>query len=130
MYHDIPSKTALIVGLYNTVLAGLIPATASPEPWQDGLKTLARQYCNLALRHSKLFPSLIVSNDYITNAYRAFERLYGLMLESGLSLEKIVYRTTTPELRMGVSKNVRFASPCEPQNRRVTTFWTRVVAAV
>lgn len=91
MYHHIPNKAALIVGLYNTVLADLIPATASPESWRDGLKTLARQYRNLALRHSKLFPSLIASNDNTVNGYRAFERLYGLVLESGLSLEEVVH---------------------------------------
>ena len=91
MYHHIPNKAGLIVGLYNTVLAELIPTTVSPESWRDGLKTLARQYRNLALRHPKLFPSLIASNDNTANAHHAFERLYGLMLESGLSLEKVVH---------------------------------------
>lgn len=91
MYHHIPNKAALIVGLYNTVLADLIPGTASTESWQEGLKTLARQYRTLALRHPKLFPSLIASNDDTENAHRAFDRLYGLMLSSGLSLEKVVH---------------------------------------
>ena len=95
IYHHIPNKAALIVGLYNTVLAELIFDRASTEPWRDGLKTLARQYRNLALRHPKLFPGLIASNDYIANAYRAFDRLYGLMLESGLSLEKVVHASET-----------------------------------
>ena len=91
IYHHIPNKAALIVGLYNTVLAELIPTTSSNESWRDGLKTLARQYRDLALRHPKLFPSLIASNDNTANAYRAFERLYGLMLETGLSPEKVVH---------------------------------------
>ncbi len=91
MYHHIPSKAALIVGLYNTVLAELIPDAISTESWRDGLKTLARQYRNLALRHPKLFPSLIASNENTSNAYRAFERLYGLMLKTGLSAEKVVH---------------------------------------
>ena len=91
IYHHIPNKAALIVGLYNTVLAELTLTTASTESWRDGLKTLARQYRNLALRHAKLFPSLIASNDNTVNAYRAFERLYGLMLETGLSAQKVVH---------------------------------------
>lgn len=91
MYHHIPNKATLIVGLYDTVLAELIPATGSPESWRDGLKTLARQYRALALRHPRLFPSLIASNDDTENAYRAFERLYGLMLSSGLSVEEVVH---------------------------------------
>ena len=95
MYHHIPNKAALIFGLYNTVLADLIPTTASTELWRDGLKSLARQYRALALRHPKLFPSLIASNADIPNAYQAFEQLYGLMLESGLSLEKVVHASET-----------------------------------
>lgn len=91
IYHHIPNKAALIVGLYNTVLTELGINAAGTESWQDGLKTLARQYRALALRHPKLFPSLIASNDDTVNAYRAFERLYGLMLDSGLSLGKVVH---------------------------------------
>lgn len=91
MYHHIPNKATLILGLYNTVLADLIPTTTSTQSWQDGLKTLARQYRALALRHSKLFPSLIASSNDTENAYRAFERLYGLMFSSGLSLEEVVH---------------------------------------
>ena len=91
MYHHIPGKAALIFGLYNTVLAELIPATSSDESWQDGLKTLARQYRHLALRHPKLFPSLIASNENTVNVYHAFERLYGLVLKTGLRPEKVVH---------------------------------------
>jgi TetR/AcrR family transcriptional regulator, tetracycline repressor protein len=90
MYHHIPNKAALISGLYNTVLADLIPDSAREESWQDGLKTLARQYRALALRYPNLFPSLIASNPTSENAYKAFERLHGLLLQTGLSAERVV----------------------------------------
>ena len=90
IYHHIPNKATLIFGLYNTVLAELIPDDASAESWQNGLKTLARQYRALALAYPKLFPSLIAANSTSENAYKAFERLHGLMLQTGLNPARVV----------------------------------------
>ncbi len=86
IYHHIPNKAALMQGLYNTVFSELFaPSSNSPETWQAKLTDLARRFRALALRHHKLFPSLIASNNIGHNELKALDTMLGMLLEAGLN---------------------------------------------
>ncbi len=86
IYHHIPNKAALMQGLYNTVFGKLFVAGSNlPDSWQDKLIDLACRFRDLALRHHKLFPSLIATNNIGHNELKALDTLLGTLLEAGLS---------------------------------------------
>jgi AcrR family transcriptional regulator len=85
VYHHIPSKAALMEGIYDTIFGELFIASETlPNNWQDKLLELAYRFRALALRHHKLFPSLIASNHIGHNELKALDTLLGTLLEAGL----------------------------------------------
>jgi AcrR family transcriptional regulator len=85
IYHHIPNKAALMHGIHNGVMAELFDSEVQFETWQDNLKNICRRYRALALRHAKVFPSLIVSSKTTENELKAFDQLLVFLLEAGLS---------------------------------------------
>jgi AcrR family transcriptional regulator len=85
IYHHIPNKAALMHGIHNSVMAELFDSEVQFETWQDNLKNICRRYRALALRHAKVFPSLIVSSKTTENELKAFDQLLVFLLEAGLS---------------------------------------------
>ncbi len=85
VYHHIPSKAALMEGIYDMIFGELLAEDQPmPDHWQDKLLELAHRFRALALRHHKLFPSLIASKHIGHNELKALDTLLGTLLEAGL----------------------------------------------
>jgi TetR/AcrR family transcriptional regulator, tetracycline repressor protein len=90
IYHHIPNKAALMHGVHNSVMAELFESDARFGTWQEDLKSICRRYRALALRHAKIFPSLIVSSKTTENELKAFDQLLVFLLEAGVGPEAAI----------------------------------------
>lgn len=95
IYHHIPNKQNLIIGVFDTVLTEFFTDTKAQENWQDTLKNLARRFRALGLRHPRIMPSLIASSHQIYGITKAIDLILGSLLEAGFDAKTTIQASDT-----------------------------------
>ncbi len=129
IYHHIPNKAALMHGIHNSVMAELFESEVRLETWQENLKSIARAYRTLALRHAHIFPSLIASSKTTENELKAFDQLLVFLLEAGLNPDDAIragdslfaFVTGFALLELNVTENAVVQAAVDDVARRTTT---------
>ncbi|HEX7044306.1 MAG TPA: TetR/AcrR family transcriptional regulator C-terminal domain-containing protein [Burkholderiales bacterium] len=85
IYHHVPSKRALMQGIYETVLGELPLPAPDDGAWQEALRALGRRFRALARRYPKVFPHLIASAEATAREIEIYQRLCAILTRAGLS---------------------------------------------
>jgi len=85
IYHHVPSKRALMQGIYETVLGELPLPVPDKGAWQEALRALGRRFHALARRYPKVFPHLIASAEVTAREIEIYQRLCAILTRAGLS---------------------------------------------
>lgn len=123
LYPYIGSKDALLDGLVDRLLAGLLPAARSAGAWPDRMRALARAARALARDHPGAFPLVWARPSVTPDAVRVVDAIYRALLDAGVpppEVPRIERLVSTFVLGFATSEvNGRFApGTLDPRGRR------------
>lgn len=93
IYHHVPNKQALLLGVYQTVLAELPLPQRAGGRWQARLRELGRKFYRLARKYPGIFPHLISSPYATPREIEIYHRVREILQQAGLGEDEAA-RTT------------------------------------
>ncbi len=86
IYYHLPDKQALLLAVFDLVLAEL-PLPDASLPWREALRAVGRQFHRLAIAHPRIFPLLIASPYGTPREAEVHLALRDLLLRAGFGPE-------------------------------------------
>lgn len=93
IYHHVPDKQALLLGVYQTVLAELPLPEADGAAWRASLRELGLRFYRLARKYPSVFPHLISSRYATPREIEIYHRVRAILEGAGFGTEEAA-RTT------------------------------------
>ena len=83
IYHHVPNKQALLLGIYQTVLAQLPLPERHGGEWQESLRELGLRFYRLARKYPNIFPHLISSPYATPREIEIYHRVREILRQAG-----------------------------------------------
>lgn len=90
LYHHVPGRAGLIELLRDRVTADIDATVLRTEPWDAGLRALARSYRDAFARHPRLVPLLATTTVRNPAVIEAYDAMVGLLTDVGFRAEEII----------------------------------------